>query len=131
MAELVGQKHHVTLDRHDPIFMLVTVNEAMQKEAIASLAKIVTDTSDQMATAAILAENAARARSERIVTETAKWSSEQIRLAGADAAKIVVERLEGLVEQAERARRRASIAAWTSAACAGAAATILVIVFLH
>ena len=128
MAELVGQKHHVRLDQHDPMFMLVTVNEAMQKEAIASLTKIVTDASDQIATAAVLAENAAHARGERLLSAGAKMGSEQIQAAGDAATRRVVSEVKELLEQVEAVRHEAQVMVRVS--WAAAAVSVLAVVTL-
>jgi len=61
-----------------------------------------------------LAENTARARSQAIFTEGAKWGAEQIRMAGANAAKAVADQVETSMEQAYGAARFARLAALVS-----------------
>jgi hypothetical protein len=86
-----------------------------------------TELSNQVSAALMLAANSTRSRGEAMVTQSARWSSEHIRQAGADAAKSVFERLEELTLQTERAARSASISACFCGVTAAVAAAVLVL----
>ncbi|MDQ2764785.1 MAG: hypothetical protein M3Y22_15315, partial [Pseudomonadota bacterium] len=60
LAALIGKKTGISLDKTDPVFTTATIFEALAKEAMTDLAKIVTDAADQISTASVLAENNAR-----------------------------------------------------------------------
>ena len=131
MAELVGQKHWTDLDSADPILLVRSIFEKSTADALAQLSKVVTDAAEQIATTTVLSENNARARGEKIVTEAARWGSEQIRMAGIDAAKIVAAQLDDAIARSQRAARTATIAAWISSASAAACVAITIVLWLH
>jgi hypothetical protein len=83
---------------------------------------------DQVSTTLVLAATTARSRSERIVIEAAQWSGEQIRLAGAEASRLVLAQMETPVAHSRSAARTATIAAWISGSAAICA--VLAIVWL-
>jgi glycine/D-amino acid oxidase-like deaminating enzyme len=119
VAELIGPKFR--LDPADPILIVATIFEELQKKALTRLGAVVTDAAEQIATTTVLTENSARARSETIVNEAGRWAGEQIRTAGADAGKLAADVVREFLDRTERAERRATIAAWISSSAAVAA----------
>lgn len=130
LAGLVGQKHRPGLDLVDPVFLVRSMFEAMQKEALEKLSKVVTDAADQIATSSVLAENNTRARGEATVTEAARWGAEHIRKAGIDAAKLVVGELEGAIAEAQAAGRATRTGMWVSWAAAAVSVVAAVVALL-
>jgi hypothetical protein len=84
MVEVIQERHGVTLDSGDSIFLLGTLAAELNKESREEFARIAAELSDQVAAALVLADTTAKARSERLITEAAKWSAEQIRGVGAE-----------------------------------------------
>ena len=121
MVDVIQDRHGVTLDPTDPVFLLATMAAQLNKESREEFARMAAELSNQVSVALVLAENAARSRGEAIVTQAARWSSEHIKQAGADAATRICERLEGLTLQTQQAARRAKISAWFSVVAAAVA----------
>jgi hypothetical protein len=84
MVDVIQEKHGITLDQADPILLLGTLAAELNQESRDEFARIAAELSDQVAAALVLADTTAKARSERLITEAAKWSAEQIRGAGAE-----------------------------------------------
>ena len=128
LAALIGKKHGSDIDPADPILLVGTMVEGLTKEALASLSKVVTDAAGQAATAAVLAENTARARSDRIVTDAAKYGSEQIRIAGEAASTRIVNEVKAALELVAAEKRESRSMMRTS--MAAAAASLLAVMAL-
>ena len=114
MMEIVREKHGVALHPDDSVFLLATIADELQSEGREELAKLAAGMADQVSAALVLADTTARARSDRIVTEAARWSGEQIRTAAVDAAQIIVAQTRDQIDQAKAAARTATIAAWVA-----------------
>jgi hypothetical protein len=127
MADLIREKHGTALDPGDPVFLLATVADELHKEGRQEFARIAAELSDQVSAALVLADTTARARSERLITEAAKWSSEQIREAGVG----IVRQMEAQLAHSQQAARVATIAAWvTTSAAVGCTVLISVMLLL-
>jgi hypothetical protein len=74
LAALVGQKNAASLDPSDPAYVIAALFHTTVNDALAAMAKTVADAAQEIDKTIVLAENAARARSETIVTEAARWS---------------------------------------------------------
>jgi hypothetical protein len=109
VANVIREKHGIALDPDDPILLLATVADELHKEGQEEFARIASELSDHVAAALVLAETTAKARSERLITEAARWSAEHIRAAGTDVAA-AVERFDGLLAQSRRSARMVAIA---------------------
>jgi hypothetical protein len=118
MLDLIEEKHGIRLEAADPVLLLTTVAAELAKESREEFARIAAELSDQVSAALVLADTTAKARSERLITEAAKWSSEQIRGAGATAAAEAQKELADAKRQLERAAKAFWIAAAASV-CAG------------
>jgi hypothetical protein len=112
MVEVIQEKHGISLDPADPILLLGTLAAELNKESREEFARIAAELSDQVAAALVLADTTAKARSERLITEAAKWSVEQIRGAGAE----VVEQIHASLPRRGAHLNRAGIAIWVGAA---------------
>lgn len=123
LTELVGKRGAFEVDPSDPLLVVAKMFKANTADALAQLSKVVTDAADQIATTTVLSENNARARSEKIVTEGAKWAAEQIRMAGTDAAKTVVAQLQESIDQATDAVQ--SMRNWILIGCASTAVSVV------
>jgi hypothetical protein len=128
LAALIGQKHGVTLDASDPVFIIASIFEGQTKEAQAALSKIVAEAAEQMAATIVLSDNAARARAETIVTESARWAGEQIRLAGSDAAKQILHQTEDQAERVESAAQSVRLGVWIT--CGATAVSLCAMLFV-
>jgi hypothetical protein len=120
MADVIQERHGTKLDPADPIFLLATVAAELNKESREEFQRMAAELSDQVSTALVLADTAARARSERLITEAAKWSSDQIRTAGNG----VVQEIETSLAQSQQAARAAVISAWVAGTLAVAGLAI-------
>ena len=118
MVDVIQEKHGVTLDQSDPVFLLATVAAELNKESREEFARMAAELSDQVSAALALADTTAKARSERLITEAAKWSAEQIRGAGAE---VVAETQKELAD-ANRQLGRAIAAVWIAASATACAA---------
>jgi hypothetical protein len=130
LAALVGQKNAASLDPSDPAYVIAALFHTTVNDALAAMAKTVADAAQEIDKTIVLAENAARARSETIVTEAARWSSEQIRTAGAEAAKLILQQAEDQVERVQSAAQTVRWGVWI--ACGASAASLcamLVVLF--
>jgi hypothetical protein len=121
LAELVGQKHHTVLDPADPVFLVATVLTELQDKARDEIAKLIAEAAAAMAASTAQADAAAHARAERIITESGRWSSEQIRSAAQDGATAIAAKLEPLIARAEAASKRSVVFGWIAAVAALAA----------
>jgi hypothetical protein len=106
VANVIREKHGVALDPDDPILLLATVADELHKEGQEEFARIASELSDHVAAALVLAETTAKARSERLITESARWSADQIRGAGAE----LVEQIEATLLHERTQSNRAGIA---------------------
>ena len=68
MMEILRIKHGACLDTDDSVFLLASLAEEIQTEGCKELVTLTTNMVDQISTAIILAENAAHARGERLLT---------------------------------------------------------------
>jgi hypothetical protein len=114
----------------DPVFQVVGIFEEMQKNALVQLSKVVTDASAQIAATSVLAEDAGRRLSEKIVTQATDRAAENIRLAGLDATQAMAAKLDEVVGRYEKAASKAVVSAWISGACAASAVGALVAILL-
>jgi hypothetical protein len=128
LAALVGQRGGPSVDPSDPVYIVASILQAAINDAAATLAKTVADATDQTATAIVLSENAARARSETIVTDSARWAGEQIRLAGTDAAKAILQQTEDQVERVQSAAQTVRWGVWV--ACSASAVSLCAALFV-
>jgi hypothetical protein len=91
-------KQRFRLDPDDPLFIAATIVASIvgeqQLQTQAEISKLVTGLADQVAAASAMAENAARGRSEKIVTQAAEWAAGRIREAGETAAAKILEEAE-------------------------------------
>lgn len=91
LVELIGPKrNNLEVDPNDPIFLMVKMLEDagsdMQKRTVAEVEKLVTGLADQIAAGAVMAENSAKAMSEKIIIQGTEWATKKIREAGEAAA---------------------------------------------
>jgi hypothetical protein len=112
MVDVIQEKHGTTLDPADPVLLLGTLAAELNKESRDEFARIAAELSDQVAAALVLADTTAKARSERLITEAAKWSADQIRGAGAE----IVEQVEATLLHRWAQFNRAGIAIGVGAA---------------
>jgi len=70
------------LDPDDPAHAIIAAFEATQKQSLAELSKLVTKLADDVTASSVLAEQAARAKAEGIITQAGEWTSGQIMAAG-------------------------------------------------
>jgi hypothetical protein len=115
MVDVIQERHGVTLDPGDSIFLLGTLAAELNKESREEFARIAGELSDQVAAALVLADTTAKARSERLITEAAKWSAEHIRDAGAE----VIEQMDLRFAQSQQSAKASKIAAIVVTASAG------------
>lgn len=80
--------HALTPD--DPLYAVVAAVTAMQRQAHKELALLVAKQAEDIAATSVLAENAARAKAEMIITQAGEWSAGQIRKAGSDVATALI-----------------------------------------
>jgi hypothetical protein len=66
----------------DPLYAVIAAVGAMQQQAHRELGGMVSKLAEDVAASAVLAENAARAKAEMIVTQAGEWAGETIRAAG-------------------------------------------------
>ena len=81
LAELVGRRHK-DLDPTDPVFIVATIVEELQKQTLAEMGELVTSLADQIAAANRMAKNAAKAKAEKIVTQATEFAAMKISEAG-------------------------------------------------
>jgi hypothetical protein len=105
MVDVFQEKHGITLDPADPVLLLGTLAAELNRESRNEFARIAAQLSEQVTAALMLADTTAKARSERLITEAAKWSAEQIRGAGAE----IVEQLDAARENRQTQLNRAGI----------------------
>lgn len=75
------------IDPSDPMHAVVQAFEGVQKQAFKEMSVLVTKLSDEVAASSVLAEKAARAKAEQVISEAGVWAADQIRVAGAEAAQ--------------------------------------------
>jgi hypothetical protein len=128
MAKIVREKHGVTLHPDDSVFLLATIADELQREGWEELAKLAAGITDQVSAVLVLADTTARSRAERIVTEAARWSAEQIRTAAADAAQIVVAQTQDRIDQTKVSARMATLAACASGIFAAVCSVLIILI---
>jgi hypothetical protein len=112
MVDVIQEKHGATLHPDDPVLLLGTLAAELNKESRDEFARIAAELSDQVAAALVLADTTAKARSERLITEAARWSADQIRGAGAE----IVEQVDATLLRRRAQFNRPGIAIGVSAA---------------
>jgi transcriptional activator TraM len=115
---LISKKHGVRVGADDPIWLMGTAVEEVNKETVAEIRKMLTDQLDQISAANLQAENAAKARGEKLITEGTEWATKKIREAGEAAAARVNTEVEKALADAKKGLNRAVALAWI---CAGSA----------
>jgi hypothetical protein len=135
IKDLVGSRHRSAFDPADPIFLVGKIVEDaagdVQTKTLAEVGKLLAGFADQIATASVLAETAAKTRAETTVTAAAQWAADHLKAAGIDAGQRAARPLEEALEQAAQAARRATIAAWVSGMAAVTATGIATVMFFH
>jgi hypothetical protein len=115
MVDVIQEKHGITLDPADPIFLLATIAAELNKESREEFRRMAAELSDEVSAALVLADTTAKARSERLITAAAKWSAEHIRGAGAE------------VTQQFLAQTQRSTEPWKIAAIVGTVSAALIV----
>src|ERR1700712_2526424 len=128
MMEILRIKHGARLDADDSVFLLASLAEEIQTEGRQELATLATNMVDQVSTAIVLAENAAHARGERLLSAGIRMGSEQIQAAGDAAARRVGSEVKELLEQVEAVKHEAVVMVRVS--WAAAAVSVLAVVTL-
>lgn len=83
-----------TLTPDDPLYIVVTEVKAVMQQERRELAKLVEKLAEDIAATSVLAEQAARAKAEAIITQAGEWGSTAISKAGADVvATLLAERM--------------------------------------
>jgi hypothetical protein len=128
MMEVIRQKHGTRLDQDDSVFLLGTIAEEVQREAMEEMRSMLAKAVDDIATTVMMAENSARTKGRELATEAVKFGADKIRVAGVDAANAVASKLDVAVNKIETAANMAIRAAWIG--ISGAVATIAAVILL-
>ena len=105
----------------------------MQKRSTAEISKMLTEQADQLAAGSVMAENAAKAKAEKIISQGSDWAARKITEAGEKATAAMLaerEKAEAALDRVAQWVRWAVIAAAIcSTAAAAAAVSTLVLVW--
>jgi hypothetical protein len=85
----IAKRHHVLLDRNDPVFIAVTLNELVLAKVIAQIEAGVEAAKIDIAAGAARQIEAAKSTASRLITAAADYAEEQFRLAANEAAEDV------------------------------------------
>ena len=85
----VAKRHHVLIDRNDPVLVTVTLNELVLAEMIAKIEAGAQAARVDIAASAAQQIEAAKAIASRLITAAAEYADEQFRLAARNAAEEV------------------------------------------
>jgi hypothetical protein len=119
---LMTKKHGIRIAADDPVWATGTVIEEAVKDAVTQLQKMLTEQLDQISAANAMAENAAKAKGERLITEGADWAAKKIQEAGETVAARIVAEAQKELADAKKQLNRATAAVWFAAAAAACAA---------
>lgn len=72
----------------DPAHALLTAVEAMTRQSQRELGVLVSKLAGDIAASSVLAEQAAKAKAEAVITQAGEWAAQRIRDAGHDAAVV-------------------------------------------
>jgi hypothetical protein len=133
LAELVGQKHGIQIESSDPIVLAASIVEQvvgdMHAKMLADVTEVVKEMADGVSTAIVLSENTAKRTAENIITDAAKWGSDQIRQAGADVVTRLAAELKAGTDETKAARREAKVwARFSMAAAAGSMVAAMAVI---
>src|ERR1700748_372621 len=118
----VAKRNRVVLAPTDPVMVIATIAELQNEAGRKALAPVVTEALDQASAGSEQQIEAARKIGEAIITGAARWSADQIRQAGEQAAERVRAEVVALDLRAAKGERQATCTAWTAVA-----ATVVVI----
>jgi hypothetical protein len=113
---LIQKKHGFRVSPDDPIWLLGTVAENVQKEALAELKTMLTEQLDQITAANIQIETTAKAKAEKIITHAAAWAEKRIKDAGEAATAAMIAAIENARSDAKKQLTRVTFLALLCAA---------------
>jgi hypothetical protein len=122
IVPMIQKRHGFRVSPDDPIWSLGAVAEDLNKETITQIQKMLTEQLDQISASNVQAENAAKARGEKLINEGTAWAAQKIREAGDAAAAKFNSEVEKALADAKKQMDRAIMAIWMAAAAAACAA---------
>lgn len=126
----VARRQNVLLDRSDPIFIAVMLNEILLAEHVQRLEAALGRANQSIAATSKREMENARQVASRFIAEAARYSSDQVRAAGAELrielGRIVADSVAAANDAADRATRTQEASQWSAvAAMAGACVAVV------
>ncbi len=134
----VARRQNVLLDRSDPIFVAVTLNEILLAEHVQRLEAALAQANQSIAATSKRETENARQVASRFIAEAARYSSDQVRAAGAEfrveLGRLIADSVAAANDAASGATRAQEASQWSAivaVACTCVAMAVAALAWIH